>query len=190
MSQINTDRIDALFPIQGQDNSSQGFRNNFLYIKQGLTTAKVEISELENISAKLNEDNDFNGYRLENVIVNRISESFKNNGNVGGVSVEVDVIESQIQKIKFIANSTVRFTGWPNIGNIAKNYKIRLHLSGDGLNDYEIIFSTDSQGTIKYAGDGTTFPSPFTMTTNEKVIDVWSYDGGVTVFVKYLGEFI
>lgn len=189
MSQINPSSIDELFPVQGQDNPSQGFRNNFLYIKQGLATAQVEITELENISAKLNSDNNFNGHRLENVIVNKVSELFKNNGNVGGVGVEAVVTDSQIQKITFISNSTLKFTGWPNIGSTAKNYRIRLHLLGDGLDDYSIVFATDNQGIIKYAGDGAPFPSPFIVSTTEKVIDVWSYNGGVTVFIKYLGEF-
>jgi hypothetical protein len=189
MSQINPSSIDESFPVQGQDNPSQGFRNNFFYIKQGLATAQVEITELENITAKTNEDNDFDGHLIENVIVNRVYESFYNNGLDGGVGVEVDINDSQIQKVTFTSNSTLKVTGWPNIGSIAKSYKIKLHLRSDGLGEYAIIFSTDSQGTIKYSGDGAPFPSPFTVNSNEKVIDVWSYDGGVTVFIKYLGEF-
>ena len=107
MSQINPSSIDELFPVQGQDNPSQGFRNNFLYIKQGLATAQVEITELENISAKLNSDNNFNGHRLENVIVNKVSELFKNNGNVGGVGVEAVVTDSQIQNFNSVDAGSV-----------------------------------------------------------------------------------
>jgi hypothetical protein len=49
-SQINTSNIDANFPIQGQDNPSQGFRDNFSYIKIALDTAGNEITQLENIA--------------------------------------------------------------------------------------------------------------------------------------------
>lgn len=192
MSQINSDNINEEFPIQGQDNPSQGFRNNFLYIKQGLATAKAELTDLQNNSARKNTDNNFSGRILENVIVNHVSEFFKNKGNVSGVNVIANVGEAQVQKLKFTANSTLRFTGWPSIGSTGKNYRIRLHLCSNSVDNYTIIFTTDAQGTIKYAGDGGPFPRPFVVSASgaEKVIDAWSYDGGVTVFVKYLGEFI
>jgi hypothetical protein len=190
MSQINVNNLNESFPIQGQDNPSQGFRDNFLNIKQGLTLAKTEITELQTNSAKLNTNNNFNGHKLENILVNQVSETFKNNGNKGGGGVEIVVTESQVQKIKFISNSILKIKGWPPINAISKSYKLRLHLCGDGLGTYRVQFATDSQGIIKYAGDGAAFPNPFFVSINDKVIDIWSYDGGVTVFFKYLGEFV
>ena len=50
MSQIDTSNINANFPVQGQDNPSQGFRDNFSYIKIGLDLAAEEITQLENIA--------------------------------------------------------------------------------------------------------------------------------------------
>ena len=47
MSQINTTNIDATFPVQGQDNPSQGFRDNFSYIKIALDTAANEITAIQ-----------------------------------------------------------------------------------------------------------------------------------------------
>jgi hypothetical protein len=82
MSNIASNNINELFPVQGQDNPSQGFRDNFLYIKQGLATAKVEITDLQSNTAKLNADNDFNGHMLENIIVNNQSEFFRNKGKI------------------------------------------------------------------------------------------------------------
>lgn len=192
MSDIVSSNINELFPVQGQDNPSQGFRDNFLYIKQGLATAKVEITDLQNNSAKKNVDNNFNGHILENVILNHVSEIFRNKGNVSGIGVTASVIEAQVQKLRFTSNSTLRFTGWPSIGSTGKSYRIRLHLCSNGVDNYTIIFATDGQGSIKYAGDGAPFPHPFIVSSSgaEKVIDAWSYDGGVTIFIKYLGEFV
>jgi hypothetical protein len=48
MSAINTNGLDVNYPIPGQNNSSQGFRNNFASIKTNLDTAGSEISELQN----------------------------------------------------------------------------------------------------------------------------------------------
>ena len=47
MSSIITSNIDENFPVPGQDNNSQGFRDNFNNIKIGLGQSKVEIEDLE-----------------------------------------------------------------------------------------------------------------------------------------------
>ena len=51
-SNINSDAIDALYPVAGQDNDSQGFRDNFSTIKNSLATAKTEITTLQTILLK------------------------------------------------------------------------------------------------------------------------------------------
>jgi hypothetical protein len=48
MSTINTNTIDANYPIPGQNNSSQGFRDNFASIKQNLDIASNELTDLQN----------------------------------------------------------------------------------------------------------------------------------------------
>jgi hypothetical protein len=45
-SSINTTSIDETFPIAGQDNDSQGFRDNFNNIKNNFGVARDEISAL------------------------------------------------------------------------------------------------------------------------------------------------
>lgn len=46
-SDINPDTIDASYPVAGQDNSTQGFRDNFAAIKTNFQYAEQEINELE-----------------------------------------------------------------------------------------------------------------------------------------------
>lgn len=46
-SLINTTNIDIAYPIAGQDNDSQGFRDNFTNIKSNLDQTKLEIEELQ-----------------------------------------------------------------------------------------------------------------------------------------------
>ena len=45
-SNIVPGNIDGTFPIAGQDNSSQGFRDNFTAIKNNFEDAKTEIEDL------------------------------------------------------------------------------------------------------------------------------------------------
>ena len=63
-SNIDNTSIDATYPIAGQDNDSQGFRNNFSTIKNNFTAAKSEIEDLQTNTAKLNASNDFLGNDL------------------------------------------------------------------------------------------------------------------------------
>jgi len=46
-SNIDPGTIDATYPIAGQDNDTQGFRDNYLRIKEQLDVAKAEISALQ-----------------------------------------------------------------------------------------------------------------------------------------------
>ena len=63
-SQTEINAIDALYPVAGQDNDSQGFRDNFSNIKTSLTKAKTDLDTLDTNTAKLNSANDFNGNEI------------------------------------------------------------------------------------------------------------------------------
>lgn len=45
--------IDTTFPVPGQDNDTQGFRDNFIAIKNSLETAAAEISDVQIIQTSL-----------------------------------------------------------------------------------------------------------------------------------------
>lgn len=46
-SQINPNNVNTAYPVAGQDNSTQGFRDNFTNIKLNFTYAANEISALQ-----------------------------------------------------------------------------------------------------------------------------------------------
>ena len=64
-SSINPDQINEAFPVAGQDNPSQGFRDNFSATKNNLNTAKSEITDLQSNTAKLNANNNFQNNELK-----------------------------------------------------------------------------------------------------------------------------
>jgi hypothetical protein len=47
-SSINPNNIDGTYPVAGQDNNSQGFRDNFTATKTNFTYASSEITDLQN----------------------------------------------------------------------------------------------------------------------------------------------
>ena len=46
-SSINPNNIDTTYPVAGQDNDSQGFRDNFTNIKSNFEFAETEIDDLQ-----------------------------------------------------------------------------------------------------------------------------------------------
>ena len=52
-SEIISNTIDANFPVAGQDNDSQGFRDNFNIIKTALSVANTEITDLQSGAARV-----------------------------------------------------------------------------------------------------------------------------------------
>ena len=80
-SNINPQNIDGAYPVAGQDNDSQGFRDNFTNTRTNFTYAADEISDLQAkavlkaalVGTTLN--NDMGGSLLSNAQVQDISET-------------------------------------------------------------------------------------------------------------------
>ena len=188
-SQINFSTIDTTFPIAGQDNDSQGFRDNFDAIKTGLATAKSEITDVqtravvvatpENTPAT----NDMNGSTIKNgTYVNLHSEIY--NGGLRNDITYVDADKGDFQVFSLHNDITLNFRNWP-VGDLFA--KIRVQVASDGTGNFTPTISTTG-GTITKSYD---FPTPFTLSTDgtPQVIEAWTYNAGATVFVRHLGEY-
>lgn len=193
MSSIITSNIDETYPVAGQDNNSQGFRDNFNNIKIALGQAKTELEELQGIggiasgAAKREEDNDFNGNTIINAVTSNFWGTYKNVGSSGVQPVYVDLEEADFQRVEFTvsASNSLNFKNWPAQ---PAHGKIRVAITGDTNNPYTVTFATEGGGVIKKSVG---FPTPFTISTGgeTKVIEAWSNDGGATVYLNYIAEF-
>lgn len=191
-SSINYTAIDEDYPVPGQDNNSQGFRDNFSAIKSGLQFAKNEIEELQTkavLKAALGEttlDNDLLGNTILNAVTNMVDGSVALPVTAASGDTTVTPADGDYQKITFQNNHTLKFNGWPDAERFSR---IRLELVGDGLDTYTITFTAISGGTIFKDSD---FPGTLTINidgVSRQFIDVWTTDGGTNIFMKYLGEF-
>lgn len=63
-SNVNAKTIDGNYPIAGQDNNSQGFRDNFTNIRNNLAIAAFEISTLQSQVTTLQESVDSGTYTM------------------------------------------------------------------------------------------------------------------------------
>jgi len=134
MSTINTNGIDVNYPIPGQNNSSQGFRNNFTAIKTNLNTAANEISDLQNkaVVKSALENTVINNDMANTLISNASTRSFRattyNLGNALSGTVLVDVSLGDVQYGTIAGNVTFQFGGWAPIGT-QSNVQLQLNVS-------------------------------------------------------------
>jgi hypothetical protein len=184
MSDITITTIDENFPIAGQNNDSQGFRDNFNQIKSNLGTAKAEITALEDNTAKINLDNNFNGNEIQDAILINVRE--KAISQATATSIPLHWTFGQYQKVTCLDDLTLTLTSWPESGSIGK---MRIEVLSGSNDTYNITWATTQGNNIKYTG-----PSFLTFTVsspdNPKIFDFWTIDGGSTVFAQYIGEFV
>lgn len=117
-SQINTNGIDTNYPVPGQNNNSQGFRDNFAQIRNNLNTASAEITDLQTkavLKAALDNsvlNNDMANTLISNASVRSFRHTTYNLGNALSGTILVDASRADYQYGSVQGNTTLQFGGW------------------------------------------------------------------------------
>lgn len=123
-SEINPFNINGNFPIAGQDNDSQGFRDNFTNTRNNFNITKSELEDLQSkvvlktpLEGELASDAEFNN--LNGTVINgpelKAWRSTTVNNTSPGSSVEIDFSSGNCYYIQTsVANTTLSFAGFPN----------------------------------------------------------------------------
>jgi hypothetical protein len=120
-SAINPNNIDGTYPIAGQDNNSQGFRDNFTNTKTNFEYAAEEITELQNkgiFKTALTGtilDNNMNGSVLSNAQLQDMSETLVNLGTLSG-TVTVNYAAGSYQTVATNGAISLAFSNFPAAG--------------------------------------------------------------------------
>lgn len=128
-SQVNPNNIDGTYPVAGQDNDSQGFRDNFVNIRNNFTFTKAEIEDLQNKvvlkSALLNTtlSNDFAGNAIVNPTLTSWRETYNNIGSASG-SVTINFVNGNFQKLTMSGSTTLNFSFPSNTGSQFASVKL------------------------------------------------------------------
>lgn len=187
-STIISETIDATYPVAGVDNDTQGFRDNFQIIKDGLTAAKSEITILQDNTAKLDASNDFNGTNISDANMILTTEQYHNIGTVIS-GMNISFLNGHYQSLVVNldeGSSTINFAlaDWPERDGLAK---MTVQFYGNDTAK-TVTFTVAGGGTIK---KNSTFPTTFTVdsSTDPIIVDFWTYNQGTTVYANYLGRF-
>jgi len=186
-SNINANNIDGAFPVAGQDNDSQGFRDNFTNAKNNFSYAKSEIEDLQSkvlLKSALNGDilsNSLSDTVLSGAQVLDFSETRVALGTTSG-TVTLDHTLGHYQTITTNGNVTLAFSNWPPAGQLGR---IRLAITTDASSRTLTLPAAVSRGltTVQgISGQVITFPAG----TNTYTYEFTTDDAGTTVTVRDL----
>ena len=118
-SKIVPANVDGTFPTAGQDNSSQGFRDNFNATKNNFTEAKSEIEDLQVNKASLNSSSNFNNNEVLQAKFKDTSEVVYAHGTTGG-AITLNHNVGHYQTITTNASVTLTFTNFPPSGSLGR----------------------------------------------------------------------
>lgn len=185
-------QIDEAFPVPGVDNESQGFRDNFSAIKDTLVQAKSDIEDLQASRLDISSPStDLSGNTIANANLSANTFAFNEGGGISAsqnisytagtfhyLGLSGGTSESPVELILSDIPS-------PVVPVVAV---FRVALRGDGTERF-FSFNTSSIGAF-YVDSSWPETLSITSASNPKIFEFWTYDGGETVFGKYLGQFV
>jgi hypothetical protein len=192
-SQINPYNIDGTFPVAGQDNSSQGFRDNFTNIKNNLLFAQKELTDLQSkvlvTSALTGQSltNDMAGTRIYRPQLASWTQTLFELGIVTSLAT-LDFNEANFQKIITGAPITLEFGNWPtSIGTGALGYGLmRVWIVVTDVAHTVTVPASVNIGIEEVAGAVTNVDSTTTISFDAPgnyIFDFSSIDGGTSYLI-------
>jgi hypothetical protein len=197
-SAINPNNIDGQYPVAGQDNNSQGFRDNFTNTKTNFQYAADEITELQ---SKALLKTALVGGTLQNNMGNAVISNAQLIGQTTNVVTLGNVTSStanvvfgvgsyQTANITGSGNTVLNLTGWPTSGLYAT---VRLQITSNVANANIVVPNTISSNasagytSLRYIIGRANNSSTITIAdTGTYVFEFSTSDGGTNVFIQDL----
>lgn len=142
-SAIVYNTIDDAFPVAGVDNDSQGFRDNFNVIKNGLATAASEITDLQDNAARVDQNNNFDGNLISNAVLDRVYQSAYQ--TTVTTNTNISLSNGEYQAVTLNGDYILTFSDWPETDQYGK---IRLEMKSNGA-QRTVTFAAESPNIIK-----------------------------------------
>lgn len=200
-SNINSADVDALYPIAGQDNDSQGFRDNFSTIKNSLSTAASEITALQDKTAGVAASaivesgstvgGDWNGFYIQDANFRANVEEVYVIGNVTS-NQNINWTNGHYQTVQAGAidgTLNLTLTNWPASGKLGK---MRLAITSNGTSQAVTISATGmrNDGATGWTStNSTSVTVTATSSTDPHILEFWTTDAGLVVYAHYVGNF-
>ena len=194
MSNITYSTNNENFPVAGQDNDTQVFRDNFDSIKTALQVANVEITDLQDNVSRTDQENNFNGNVITNAkFINTVVATSPQGTNPNDTT-EIDFQNGgyQILTLSHSGPIKISLTNFPAAGTSVG--KVTVELYGSDATSRTVNFTLSESGAtvVKssgFPGYSSGIPSlTLTSSTNAVIFEVWRHTES-TFFMRYVGEF-
>ena len=186
MSSINPNNIDGTYPIAGQDNDSQGFRDNFTNIKNNFTFAYNELADLQNnaiLKSALSGttlNNNLNNAQLIGAQISKFTQTRNDIGTQTG-PVTVNWSDALFQTLTTSGSVTLTFANWPTSG-FWTNFVLEINVTNVAHTlTLPASVSVNVANIQGISGSVITFPA-----TGIYKFEFSTYDGGTTVTIRDL----
>jgi hypothetical protein len=189
MSNINPQNIDGTYPIAGQDNNSQGFRDNFTNTINNFTFAAAELNDLQQnalLKAPLGSvgqtgtpANDMNYAFLTHAQLKGTVETKNNIGTISsGNNFEVDWETGHFQTVSITTTAGMTFANWPSSSSVWS--RLRLQITATTLSNLTIsgTYIENLQNIQGASGN------VLTLNTGVYQFDFSSLDAGAHVWIE------
>jgi hypothetical protein len=189
-SNINPAPINQNYPIAGQDNPSQGFRDNFATIKSALAVAQAEMTDLQ-AKAVLKTaligdvlDNDLGDNLVTAARIRDFSEAVYA-ATTGSGTITLDHENGHYQTITTTGSVTLAFSNWPASGSLGR---IRLAISVANTAHTLTLPSAVTVGYTDIAGINASTRVITFAATGTYVFEFTTVDAGVNIAVSDLSR--
>ena len=182
-SKIVPSDISPTFPVAGQDNSSQGFRDNFSAIKQNFIESKSEIEAMQTNKANLDGASNFTDNEVSRAKFKDTSETIYAHGSVSSGSVTLNHENGHYQTLTITADTTFAFSNFPAgaLGRMILDITVAPTSTGILTFPSAVIKADNVTGS-----DGTS--DQITIGLGRALFEFMSPDGGTTVLMHQLGK--
>ena len=134
-------KIKQNFPVRGQDNDSQGFRDNFHNIHEAVKYANLEIEELSLVSVKTNQTSTFYGNTIDSANFKNCSTEVWQNDTAELYDITVDYKLGSYQVFQVSSGEhNLDIINWPGEG---KSGTIKLSITPSSSSATKINFPAD-----------------------------------------------
>jgi hypothetical protein len=196
---ISTTDLDTEFPVPGQDNDSQGFRDNFTVINDNFSAAKARLEDLETYAVRNEANTTFlplatgGTARLVNPTLKSPLEVKYNIGEVA-TSATIDFSGDEAgsyQTITLTGNTELTIDS-TKVHDNGYYGKIILDITATG-GTHNLTW--DNNLTIKFDDENEDFWNRDTtgistiIPGSTYIVELWTYQGSLTYFAKYIGKF-
>lgn len=169
-----TNQIKTNYPYRGQNNDSQGFRDNFSAIKNALTSADTDIQTLKGSLISNNTNSNFYDHKILRAVFQDCADQIYTSSESAG-NIQIDYTQGSYQDFQLAGDTSFTVTGFPTTGYGS------IIIACTPVASLQVTFPENATAI----GVGTIQSDNISIIT---FWEIWSPNGGTNLFFNKIGN--